>query len=762
MFLEASQKHERRLLVLEGERGVLLSHLAALWPACASRRRLWVGVCSANLGMPDWLGGKALSFERALKTLGSEQDFIVFDVYAGFHPDAFCALAGTLVGGGVMVLMMPSLETLEGWHDPDYLRMLPYGVDSAKGGPDSPSHFFLSRLVRALQLAPMVMRLALPAGQPVTVGPMASVDREICELPLGCGLSDSVRADVFVASAFVANAYVTPAALARQQEVLTAIEQSASGSPVPIVITADRGRGKSALLGQLAARWQGCYGLRVAVCAALPQAAQQVFDWAAKEAHRIGVVGPMPAFFAPDALLELVATASPVGYDALFIDEAAMLPLFTLQSLIERFPRVVLASTQHGYEGTGRGLAIKLFPWLRRHFSGWRHFHLDQPMRWASSDPLEPWLSRLFFLRIDRSFPNHLLVGASASAARVVHIPQQLLASDELILTQVFELLASAHYRTTPSDLRDLLDGPNLKLWALLISNQIVGVCLVAMEGGFQDAGLCREILAGKRRPRGHLLPQIAAFHLHSPQLLAWRAARVVRITVAPELQGRGFGSRLLSGVVRVLSRCSVQWWGSSFALDPQVYRFWEKQGLKVLRIGASRESVSGLPSCLVGAALGEGDELSNEVHKELETLQLQWQREAVFQHKAGLLPDFAFYLTGGGGGVEPLSDAERVRNHARMRRFADGGLPLESALGVLMRMWHLRPINNVIEAFCEIPLNAKYQALWRAVVPLLQGEVSLAVWFDQAAGLGRKQATEGLRRFVALWLEALEVASIS
>ena len=79
-------------------------------------------------------------------------------------------------------------------------------------------------------------------------------------------------------------------------------------------------------------------------------------------------------------------------------------------------------------------------------------------------------------------------------------------------LSSLFALLVNAHYRTTPNDLRNLLDGANIALCVLEFEEQIVAAAVVAKEGNIPD-DLAEKIWQGTRRPKGHLLPQSLIAH---------------------------------------------------------------------------------------------------------------------------------------------------------------------------------------------------------------------------------------------------------
>jgi tRNA(Met) cytidine acetyltransferase len=87
---------------------------------------------------------------------------------------------------------------------------------------------------------------------------------------------------------------------------------------------------------------------------------------------------------------------------------------------------------------------------------------LDAPVRWAANDPLERWLYRSLLL--DAQEPDLSTVMPIISEAVFEKLEQSTLAANANLLTDVYGLLRSAHYRTTPDDLRFLLDAPHVVL----------------------------------------------------------------------------------------------------------------------------------------------------------------------------------------------------------------------------------------------------------------------------------------------------------
>ena len=60
------------------------------------------------------------------------------------------------------------------------------------------------------------------------------------------------------------------------------------------------------------------------------------------------------SFIAPDELLR-----NPQELDLLFIDEAAAIPAPMLLKLLHQYRKIVFASTEQGYEGSGKGFSLQ-------------------------------------------------------------------------------------------------------------------------------------------------------------------------------------------------------------------------------------------------------------------------------------------------------------------------------------------------------------------------------------------------------------------
>lgn len=335
------------------------------------------------------------------------------------------------------------------------------------------------------------------------------------------------------------------------------------------LITAPRGRGKSTLAGILATELSRKYN--VIITARSPSALSNFYRTDKQE---------IP-FFAPDNLIEQIKQKNISAEQWLFIDEAASLPLPILNQFCHYFTKVVLTGTTHNYEGTGRGFSFKFLPQLNRSY---KHWQLDKPLRWSENDPLEQFVNKLLLL--NENIP---------SEKRSKEIDN----SD--LLNEFYSLLAQAHYKTTPMDLRRLFDGKNQILHPKIIDNKLVGGIWAIQEGGL-DHELTQAIWRGKRRPQGSLVAQYLCFQGNLPIACQLRSVRISRIAVTPEKQNQGLGKRLISEFILQISeeKQSLDFISVSFGLTPPLYRFWQSGGFKLVQITPNKEASSGYRSAMM------------------------------------------------------------------------------------------------------------------------------------------------------------------
>ena len=521
LLMQLGQSRQRQLVWIEGPRDWCDARVADL-------RELY----------PDWpmLSSRrdlpaARAFESADFLLGSEHAGLVFDGWRGFDPDALCIAAGTLAAGGVLVILAPAAADRD-----------PADDDFALWQDDlrSPRLRFAEYLEASITED---ARLGLCITPDAELPPIPSLP-QLEVTPVRNGSTDEQRGALRVIESWLE-----------------------SGEDGLVLLDADRGRGKSTCLGLLL-QAHGCPPDWI-VCAASREAARVLLDTAGDA-----------RFVAPDRLLDELPPAG-----LLLVDEAAMIPQALLLQLCRRYPRVILATTSGGYEGTGRGFRLRFVDRLKDR--PLLRLSLERPVRWCHGDLLEAWIAKTL---LPDSLPPASLAGGGF---RVVQIEEPGHPARRAQLRELYALLGEAHYRTRPSDLRQLMENPALVVFAAISADRIVGAILLNPEGGF-EAGLATEIFYGRRRPRGHLLAQMLTAQAGLRGFARYRGLRVQRIAVAAACRRRGVGRALIERACEYARGQPLDYLGASFALDADTAGFWQAAGFTFVHASYAAGKSSG------------------------------------------------------------------------------------------------------------------------------------------------------------------------
>ncbi|GBF09130.1 tRNA(Met) cytidine acetyltransferase TmcA [Aeropyrum pernix] len=346
------------------------------------------------------------------------------------------------------------------------------------------------------------------------------------------------------------------------------------------LVRGDRGRGKSYVIGLALAyaAWRRLIG-RAVLVGPTPLSVQSVMaglirglDVLGLKGHRvvrtsggevIRVSGPWfrIAYEQPDT-----AEPSPL----MVVDEAAAVGVARVRRLSWRSGKSLVATTIHGYEGSGRAFARLLPNILPKPFM---ELELREPIRYLPGDPLEEWLYTVFMLRAEPSEPG------DPSAARPVEVSREVLARDREVLRSVYGILVQAHYRNTPDDLLAMLESPHHRIYALEAEGTPVAVADVVLEGpGVEEEA---------RIALDRLL-----YMAGSPGsgVVSWR---VSRIAVHEDLQRRGLGSRLLRHVEAQARESGASLVTTMFSRH-DVIPFWLRNGFKPFYVSPRYNRVTG------------------------------------------------------------------------------------------------------------------------------------------------------------------------
>lgn len=476
-----------------------------------------------------------LSWSKVKRLLGQECDHVLLDCRLDFDIENLCALAGCIRGGGLLFILI----------DEHFVHR----------------SLFHQRLYRFFYH---------PAVIWLNHSTFAMMDLNLESNP------------------FIA--LPTP----DQSRAIEGIERVLSGHRRrPALLVADRGRGKSSALGIAARIIMQKAPKRILITAQSIANVRYVFFHASTDLENDWIIenrphqlqlrnGSVLEFIAPDALIRDFPAC-----DLLLVDEAASIPLPILMMIHQHYSRIVFATTEHGYEGTGRSFTHQFKKRLNEKSKGWREYRLVQPIRYAQNDPLEQWLFDTFIFNADPPFPlNDTEIDYSI-------VSKQELFNNESLLRQVFALLISAHYQTSPNELLQLLNDLTQTIVVARVDHLVIGLVLVQQEGQFSSE-LANEIIEGKRRPKGHLLAQSLGLYLGDADVLTRGILRISRIAVRHEFRRQGVGLHLLALVEQFAKQQAFDLIGTSFGVTPHLYQFWLQAEYRPIRMGVSRDAASG------------------------------------------------------------------------------------------------------------------------------------------------------------------------
>lgn len=498
----------------------------------------------------------------AAKTLlGQEGLHGVFDASDGLNTEALAVLAGTLRAGSWLVMLVPEWGSWPQLPDADSLRW------SEQSAPITTPNF-ICHLQRQLLASPDVVlwqQGQLPSERQFDIRPY-------WQQPDG-----------------------TPTA--EQQNILLRLMQARQGV---WVLTAARGRGKSTLAGMLVAQWPGkCW------VTGPGKAATQVLSQRAGERAR---------FWAPDALLDFCQRHDVSDVDWLLIDEAAAIPTALLSALLAYFPRALLTTTVQGYEGTGRGFLLKFCSTL----SDWHHLTLTNPIRWASDDPLEQIIDDIMLFNDDWVIDTLSPTVSASAQVEISACKQSDWLSNPELLRRFYGLLSSAHYRTTPLDLRRLMDAPGMHFSAAKMADSVIGALWLVDEGGL-DSRLAQDVWAGRRRPKGSLVAQSLAAHSGQWQAPTLLSRRISRVAVVPSRRQQGVARQMIAVEQARAQQEGLDFLSVSFGYTTELACFWRACGFQLVRMGSHKEASSGCYAAMAVLPLSSaGQRLTEAARQQL------------------------------------------------------------------------------------------------------------------------------------------------
>lgn len=516
--------------------------------------------------------------------LGSQCDVLIVNGYDGFNPDLFCALCGTVQSPGIIILMSPLADKWPGYEDPDYFKLCsyPFTHKNINGRYIK----FIIHTFKSFKQSASIISLSQSNSRCHEL--MHNIHSEINPLFL-VPTKDHINTQV----------------LSRQhKQIINSIKDMLDNRLSGVLIlSGKRGRGKSSILGIALNTYakNNNNPISVSVVSQTRSNVEPVFRLFSQQkpltsTHQLSRQSLGLSYSPPDEFIK-----SNKKTDLLIIDEAAAIPLPQLYKMIDTHADVILSTTTDGYEGTGMGFSSKLNAFLEKRTSPITYVNLTQPLRWCENDAIEQLLDSTFMPEdIKNSKIDINPESQKLSELKVLKLDRDNLIKDPVLITQLFTLLSSAHYRTTPDDLRYMLDAPGIEIWIAQLNDEIVAAMMTAHEGNLPEE-LHEEIWLGNRRLRGHLLPQCLSAQCGFKQAGKAYYKRILRIAVYPVYRNLGIGKNLVNQAFDKEAKLNeIDYFGVSFGFETALFNFWQSLGYLPVKLGHRENARSGTKSLIM------------------------------------------------------------------------------------------------------------------------------------------------------------------
>ncbi|WP_455141036.1 GNAT family N-acetyltransferase [Candidatus Hodarchaeum mangrovi] len=519
---------------------------------------------------------KSISQDESFQILGQSFDLVLLDFRRVFNPNKICQFIETVRGGGLIFII--------GSKYPEWLSQVNKGKFS-QYSTINPSNINDECKDKSYLLKWFITSLLEKFQFKCDFTDANEIFQSFNLMPYEYKL-DQYFNDILVSK--------------DQKEILDEFQTKLPKSlnrNICIIITADRGRGKSTLIGLALANFlinTPKKRLNIVITAPDIRNTQTIFEMIT---HYCSVKGVhFSSKKKDDWIFEVkIGLKGKVGFvnssnlgnikkfDLLVIEEAATLPVDSLKSLFKQKVPKIMVSTVHGYEGSGRSFQIKITnPLKRQKQINYNHYTLKQPIRYLEDDKVENFLNYVFFLDAEPPLINKEILTKIKNDFSLTQYPEvgkHLIESNYQVLHDHIGILVYSHYRNQPNDLLVLCDSINHFLVGFnLVNNENTHFLLVStqfsQEGSMNDNVI--DYVESGKFIEGNLIPTVAIRHF-SRDFARLKGLRIVRIAVHPEFINQGYGRKAIELILDYFYQ--FDWIGVSFGANVKLVKFWRKFG---------------------------------------------------------------------------------------------------------------------------------------------------------------------------------------
>ncbi|HDH06744.1 MAG TPA: tRNA(Met) cytidine acetyltransferase, partial [Thermoproteales archaeon] len=546
----------------------------------------------------DRISIEYVPYPETNKILGRTYDIAVIDLMNDLKPNDLGRLVGLVRGGGFLIIFLPAFNEFYKMITRFQQNLVTIGYTSS-----DVRHIFKKRFVRKIFEHPGIIVYD-------TKRKIFLKEEEVKEVPR------YVRRKPVIPPKTKFPKRVYELALTQDQvEVLSILEnlyqKLEEDEKVAVVITADRGRGKSCAVGigiaALAHKLRRAKG-RCDVIVTAPSITNVIsfFELSEKTLRKLGYEievernseGFVTALRGKGIYIFYREPLQALGSrgDIIAVDEAAGLQVPMLFGIHKRFKKMIFSSTIHGYEGAGRGFSVRFLTLLRKDpKTRVYEYEMEEPIRYAPEDPIEKWLFDTLLLDAEPAELNEQDLKLVEQLAVEYYVPdlEEFFLKKEDELREFVGIYVIAHYRNNPDDIGMMMDAPHHEIRALRLSTgKIVTSVELAKEGNIPEK-IIWELVNGAW-VAGNIIPDRLVKHyriIDFPKLVGWR---IVRIATHPEVQKKGLGSKALQEIENEAKERGYDWVGAGFGVNYELLNFWVKNGYIPVHISPDRNPVSG------------------------------------------------------------------------------------------------------------------------------------------------------------------------
>ncbi|KAI1342760.1 GNAT acetyltransferase 2-domain-containing protein [Xylariaceae sp. FL0016] len=551
-------------------------------------------------------------YKETEKILGNTYGMVVLQDFEGLTPNIMARTIETIQGGGLLILLLKGLTSLKQLYTLTMDAHARFRTEAYQDVvPRFNERFLLSlgKCSNCLIIDDELNVLPISGGKDIMALPPPDLDEPKTESQVELeSMKDSLR-DTRPVGQLVSLAKTVDQAKALLTFVDAIVEKTLRST---VTLTAARGRGKSAALGVAIAAAVAHGYSNIFITSPSPENLKTLFQFIFKGFDALGYADNSDYSIIQSTNVEFnkaivrvnVHTANghrqTIQYirpqdahvlgqaELLVIDEAAAIPLPVVRKLMGPY-LVFMASTINGYEGTGRSLSLKLIKQLRdqsragavpsttevvdrssgkgskvreeSHQGGrsLREITLEEPIRYASGDAVESWLTNLLCLNAtERVSRSKWSIGyPDPETCQLLKVNRDTLFSghavSEKFLQDIVGLYVASHYKNSPDDLMLMADAPSHEIYVLVAPNseskglpEPLVVIQVALEGKISRQSVLNSLGRGTR-PAGDLIPWLVSEQFQDDTFAGLSGARVVRIATDPNYMRKGYGNKALA-----------------------------------------------------------------------------------------------------------------------------------------------------------------------------------------------------------------------